>query len=79
MSEPDEPRGLVTWQRHREDFRRTRAPQQRPRSTRRGRGQAHLCQQQEVVEQEAVELLAALGFEQLAAVEELPGAQTVGD
>lgn len=41
--------------------------------------QAHLCQQQEVVEQEAVELLAALGFEQLPAVEELPGTQTVGD
>lgn len=41
--------------------------------------QAHLRQQQEVVEQEPVELLAALGFEQLPAVEELPGTQTVGD
>lgn len=40
---------------------------------------AHLCQQQEVIEQEAVELLAALGFEKLPAVEELPGTQTVGD
>lgn len=39
----------------------------------------HLRQQQEVVEQEAVELFAALGFEQLPAVEELPGTQTVGD
>lgn len=42
-------------------------------------GRAHLCQQQEVVEQEAVELFAALGFKQLPAVEELPGTQTVGD
>ncbi len=40
---------------------------------------AHLRQQQEVVEQEAVELLAALSFEQLPAVEKLPGTQTVGD
>lgn len=40
---------------------------------------AHLRQQQEVVEQEAVQLLAALGFKQLPAVEELPGTQTVGD
>lgn len=39
----------------------------------------HLRQQQEVVEQEAVELFAALGFEQLPAVEELSGTQTVGD
>lgn len=46
---------------------------------RRSRVQTHLRQQQEVVEQEAVELLAALGFEQLATVEELPGTQTVGD
>lgn len=40
---------------------------------------AHLRQQQEVVEQEAEELLAAFGFEQLPTVEELPGTQTVGD
>lgn len=39
----------------------------------------HLCQQQEVIEQEAVQLFAALGFEQLPTVEELPGTQTVGD
>lgn len=38
-----------------------------------------LCEQQEVIEQEAVKLLAALGFEQLAAVQELPGTQAVGD
>lgn len=41
--------------------------------------QAHLCQQQEVVEQEAIELFAALGFKQFPAVKELPGTQTVGD
>lgn len=40
---------------------------------------AHLRQQQEVIEQEAIELFTALGFEQLPAVEELPGTQTVGD
>lgn len=43
------------------------------------RCQTHLCEQQEVVEQEAVELFAAFGLEQLPAVEELPGPQTVGD
>lgn len=42
-------------------------------------GSAHLCQQQEVIKQEAIELLAAFGFKEFAAVEELPGAQTVGD
>lgn len=90
MSEPDEPRGLVTCERRQEDFRgdnvkRCRAKDTRTHTPERwgaergGRRQAHLCQQQEVVEQEAVELLAALGFEQLPAVEELPGTQTVGD
>lgn len=76
MSEPDEPRGLVTCGggtktdlgnpdlRHTESLRRP---------------EVYLSQQQEVIEQEAVELLAALGFEQLPAVEELPGTQTVGD
>lgn len=39
----------------------------------------HLCQQQKVVEQEAVKLFAAFGFEQLPAVKKLPGTQTVGD
>ena len=39
----------------------------------------HLSQQQEVVEQEAVQLFAALGFEQFPAVEKLPGTQTVCD
>lgn len=41
--------------------------------------QAHLCQQQEVVEQEAVELFAALGLEQFPTVEELAWAEAVGD
>lgn len=39
----------------------------------------HLCQQQEVVEEETIELFAAFGFEQLPAVKELPGTQAVGD
>lgn len=39
----------------------------------------HLCQQQKVVEQEAVKLFAAFGFEQLSAVKKLPRTQTVGD
>ena len=38
----------------------------------------HLCEQQEVIEQEAVELLAALGFKEFPAVEELARPQTVG-
>lgn len=82
LSEPDEPRGLVTCERHQEDFRSDNVERCRTKEThtRKQEGrQAHLCQQQEVVEQEAVELLAALGFEQLPAVEELPGTQTVGD
>lgn len=78
LSEPDDPRGLVTWQRHRQDFLIYTCTGTHTHR-RRGRGQTHLRQQQEVVEQEAIELLAALGFEQLAAVEELPGTQTVGD
>ena len=38
----------------------------------------YLCEEQEIVKQEAVELLAALGFEEFPAVEELPWPQTVG-
>lgn len=80
LSEPDEPRGLVTCERHQEDFRSERCRTKETHTPGKQVGhQAHLCQQQEVVEQEAVELLAALGFEQLPAVEELPGTQTVGD
>lgn len=37
-----------------------------------------LCQEQEVVEEEAIELLVALGLIELPAVQELARAQTVG-
>lgn len=87
LSEPDEPRGLVTCERDKEEdgFRKRKQLWETlelcRRNTRRQPEdrRAHLRQQQEVVEQEAVQLLAALGFKQLPAVEELPGTQTVGD
>lgn len=61
-----------------EDGFRNRTDTQSHRDSQRKAG-PHLRQQQEVIEQEAVELLAALGFKQLPAVEELPGTETVGD
>lgn len=38
-----------------------------------------LCEEQKIVEQEAVQLLVTFGFVEFPAVQELPRPQTVGD